>query len=140
MAFPPDDFDKLARKLAAPEADEATIRTAIGRLYYAAHLLTRQVLWERRGYSAGTSDAHAKLIREINKGKTQVLAGMLKRLRELRVHCDYHIDSASGPFNPECTLCERVRNKPDSPVVGYSHWEEAFSDGEAFIRRIVTVS
>lgn len=140
MAFTPEQFDQLARRLASPQADEATIRTAIGRLYYAALLLTRQVLWEKRGFSSGLGESHAKLINEINRGKTTSLAGMLKRLRELREHCDYHLDSADGEFNPKCTLCEGVRSKPGSPVVAFSHWEEALPIGETFIRRISTVS
>lgn len=141
MVFVPAQFYELGQRLgSSAAADEATIRTAIGRVYYAAFLSAREVLWEKRGFSAGLAESHGKVISELNRGKTTALAGRLKRLRELREHSDYHLDCADGPFNPRCTICERVRRGADSPTVDVNHWKEALNAGETFIRQIVKVS
>src|SRR5713226_6790753 len=100
MIFDPDEFQRLAEWLAVQRGDEAGLRTAISRLYYAAHLTaTRRASLKGWFIPTGRGGDHGGVIRALANRGWRDRAGQLRRLLELREHADYHLDSAAGPFN-----------------------------------------
>lgn len=127
MSFAPRDFYTLALWLSQNRTDEASLRTAISRAYYAGHLLAVQKLMERRGWQpSGTGDDHRGVIRELRRGRTRHLADRLTLLLEFREHADYHLDATDTIRNQDCPLCKKVRESspPVAFVVNRTHWTE----------------
>ena len=127
MPFAPKDFHTLAVWLSQQRPDdEASLRTAISRVYYAGHLLAVERLVQRGWAPKGTGDDHMGVIRELNRGRTRHLAGRLRQLLEFREHADYHLEAADTIRNQDCKYCKQVRDSspPTALVVNWHHWEE----------------
>ncbi len=78
-------FLSLARELAAHSGDEAKLRTAVGRAYYALFLVAREKtnVREKRG-------AHQTVINTLRRQSgSRAIADQLDRLRRLRHLADY---------------------------------------------------
>lgn len=87
--FNPLRFHDLARRLSLD--DEAELRTAINRCYYAMHLRARQGLEARGEQFADGPEAHADVWRAM-KGRRQWTAGdRLSQLFKLRIKADYDL-------------------------------------------------
>jgi hypothetical protein len=127
VSFDAKGFYDLALWLVQQRNDEASLRTAISRTYYAAHLLAVQRLIQKGWEAKGTGDDHGRVLHELRRGRTRNLAGMLDRLREFREHADYHRQPSDSILGQQCKLCEQTRESPTTsePVVKQSHWEEA---------------
>ena len=87
-SFNPEEFRRIASLLVLNDSSEASLRTAINRLYYAAFLATRDAL----GVS-GSRTIHGRVSGELRRYDR--LAGeRLERLFELRRLADYVLDVA----------------------------------------------
>lgn len=126
MSFAATDFHTLALWLIQNRTDEASLRTAISRVYYAGHLLAVQRLMTRGWEPKGTGEDHRGVIRELRRGRTRHLADKLTLLLEFREHADYHLEAADTVRSPHCQFCKQVRDSssPAEPVVTWHHWEE----------------
>lgn len=131
MSFDARDFSSLAFWLVENRADEASLRTAISRVYYAAHLLAVRKP-KNNWVPTGKGDDHGGVIRALNRGKTKNLAGWLEQLREAREHADYHLEAPDTVFNQGCRFCRTIResSSTDEQVVNRNHWEEVKMVGE----------
>ncbi|MEM3656364.1 MAG: HEPN domain-containing protein [Thermoprotei archaeon] len=90
--FDPRKFMDIAICLCAKRnADEARVRTSIGRLYYACYLTARQSL-ENKGYKFYRNSEDHRLIREYlsQENKTDVV-NKISKLREMRNYADYDL-------------------------------------------------
>ena len=118
------EFYTLADWLATTQANEAGLRTAINRVYYAAHLMARE--WLRRGNwePRGRGDDHSGVIRELkNRGRFRQLGWMLDELREMREHADYHLEPTESSLNIDCPHCTNARqSSSDESLVNEHHW------------------
>lgn len=125
MPFDARDFSSLASWLTEQRTDEATIRTAISRVYYAAHLLAVRKP-KNNWVPTGTGADHRGVIRSLNRGGTTRLASFLEQPLELREHADYHVEAADTVFNQGCRFCKKIRDSLSQleQVVTLSHWEE----------------
>lgn len=125
--FPPREFQTLALWLVEQRKDEASLRTAISRLYYACHLLAKHSLIEKRNWTpSGRGDDHSGVIRELRRGKTTGLGNYLDNLRTFREHADYHVEpTVSGAEN--CSVCRKIRQSGSPPpqYVTIEHWDNA---------------
>jgi hypothetical protein len=102
MAFDWTGYLTLADTLSKAHADEAKLRAAISRAYYAAYITARRY-WESVGNSLQDSDSsHVQISRayekripvsEPDKLKIQI-GNTLRRLREYRVSADYEDEFA----------------------------------------------
>jgi hypothetical protein len=106
-AFDPLDFLQLADELAADDADEAALRTAIGRVYYAVFLLARSKtpIRDRRA-------AHVR-VRESISPTNQRLASLLGGMSKYRDVADYEPTPASSQFRDWRRNWELVRRNAD---------------------------
>lgn len=82
--FVPEDFLKIADLIAS--GDEAALRTAVGRVYYAAFLVAREVT----GVST-RRNVHDQIARTLNEMGEAGLASQLGTLRHLREVADYEL-------------------------------------------------
>jgi hypothetical protein len=94
MAFDWKDYVDLARFLQqqAPNAgnQEAFLRTAISRAYYAAFCHVRNYARDHSGFiPRNDGDDHGRLREHLRKGKMAGIGKRLQRLREWRNECDY---------------------------------------------------
>ena len=126
MPFAAKDFYTLAIWLTQQRVDEASLHTAISRVYYAGHLLGVQRLRQKGWEPKGSGDDHSGVIRELNRGRTRRLAIDLRELLELREHADYHVEAADTVHNQDCKFCKQIRELFSSaePVVNSKHWEK----------------
>ena len=120
--FNAKEFFELGLKIADAYDNECGYRTAIGRIYYACHLIgsdaTGQKGWfPRRTYSAADHSALCKVLKE--RGPRGV-GDKLRDLLELREHADYHIKKRP---DSECTYCRRVAASTN--LVDKRIWERA---------------
>jgi hypothetical protein len=81
--FTPMDFLAVARDMANRSQDEATLRAAVGRAYYAIFLTARD-----RARIQGTDGLHQR-VKDVIKAKDHVAAATFQSLRDLRVEADY---------------------------------------------------
>jgi hypothetical protein len=126
MSFVTKDFYDLSIWLTSQRADEASRRTGISRIYYAAHLTARERL-SQKGWikPTGKGDDHSLVIRELRTRRFKGRADELRYLKELREHSDYHLSASRTDLNESCELCEKVRGSSPSDVVSAEHWREA---------------
>lgn len=130
--FPPRELHDLALWLVDQRKDEASLRTAISRVYYACHLLAKHSLMEKRKWTpSGRGDDHSGVIRELRRGKTTGLGNYLDSLRTLREHADYHVDPTI-PGAENCTVCKKLlqSSSPPPQYVNIEHWNDAQSVGQ----------
>lgn len=85
MAFDPAQFLRVAAILASEEANEAMLRTAIGRTYYALFLMAR----DRLGVVT-TDKVHSEVIRLLRRRDKKVGDQMFSLLN-LRLAADYQM-------------------------------------------------
>lgn len=83
--FDPREFLALAARIADRD-DEAALRTAVGRAYYALFLIAREY-----GHVGGRHDVHARVLEEVRQRKGRQTADQLKMLKQLRVVADYQL-------------------------------------------------
>ena len=128
MPFDAKSFYDLAIWLVNQKPDESSLRTAIGRVYFAGHLLAMQKLVYKGWVPKGSGEDHGGVIRELRKGKTTGLSVRLNHLRMLREHADYHLGSGAE----DCELCQKSRqSSPASDQeVTTDHWSDAKETGE----------
>jgi hypothetical protein len=126
VPFAAKDFHTLAIWLSQQRTDEASLRTAISRVYYAAHLLAVERLVQKGWEPTGRRDDHMGVFRRLNRGATMQLASRLRILLELREHADYHLEATDTVRNRDCKYCKQVRDSlpPTALVVNWQHWEE----------------
>lgn len=126
MPFAPKDFHTLALWLSQQRTDETSLRTAISRVYYAAHLLAVERLVQRGWEPTGTGADHGGVIRELRSRRTRNLGDRLEQLLELREHADYHLEATDTVRNQYCKYCKQIResSSPTQPVVNSKHWAE----------------
>jgi hypothetical protein len=125
VPFDARDLSSLASWLTEQRTDEASIRTAISRVYYAAHLLVVRKP-KNNWVPTGTGADHRGVIRALNRGATTRLASLLEQLLELREHADYHVEATDTVFNRGCRFCKKIAasSSQREQVVDLSHWEE----------------
>ncbi len=130
MSFAAKDFYDLALWLMSQRAVESSRRTAISRIYYAAHLTARDKLSQKRWLvPTGRGDDHTLVIRGLRTRRFRNRADELRYLKDLREHSDYHVTAALNIVNENCQICEKVRLLPGSDVVSAEHWREALEVG-----------
>jgi hypothetical protein len=126
VPFDPTELNGVAASLIASGTGEAKLRTAIGRLYYAAHLAARERLRSRGWRPTGKGRDHALVIGELATRHFRKESDQLAYLKELREHADYHLESRQTPLNQNCKLCSELRKiGPASSAVTLWHWQEA---------------
>jgi hypothetical protein len=85
--FDPLKFLRLARELAHQSQEEVTLRTAIGRAYYALFLVARGKAGIR-----GSQNVHSAVIKAVRRRPGyRAVADQLDALRRLRVVADYQL-------------------------------------------------
>ena len=119
--FNPLSFLSLAEKLNSTgfvdPKDEATLRTIVGRAYYAAHLYVREKL--RRYFPSQLTDTylrkekvseHRKVEELLTKKNLYFIAEKHYELFELRVKADYKLQDpvGSGDVNKSFTLAKNI--------------------------------
>jgi len=119
--FDEKEFYDLGVKIARAYADEASYRTAIGRVYYACYLTGAKAAKNKGWFSPKYSAAdHAALRRALKDQAKYALADKLFDLYVLREHADYHIENCP---EGECRYCDCV--VPNENLVGAQTWVRA---------------
>jgi uncharacterized protein (UPF0332 family) len=133
VAFDAYEFHTLANWLVANQTNEASLRTAISRMYYAAHLLARERLITKRNWSpTGGGADHSGVINALRRGRTSQLSYNLRELLRLREHADYHLEAMDTALNQQCLHCQKVRESAaGTPVVNKSHWDNVHELSQA---------
>ncbi len=85
-------FFDLAHTLSAPGREEASLRTAISRAYYACFHLARQGLERSGRWSAGNVNVHERVLSELRARRRHGIHDSLRALRRLREQADYALD------------------------------------------------
>ena len=127
MALDPKEFYKLAQWLVDQKKDEASLRTAISRTYYAAYHIAAIRLFQKGNWvPQGLADDHGGVIRALRQGRLRQRGEELEALRILREHADYHLDATSTIGKQErCMHCIKIRSSSTpSDVVTSEHWKE----------------
>ena len=92
--FRPQQFMEIAWNLAAPPTDEARLRAAVSRAYYAIFLLVR----DKAGI-AGKDRVHERAKIAV-AAQSSAAGGTFQTLRELRTHADYVLKSGNSGYDP----------------------------------------
>ena len=85
LPFDPTQFLRVAAVIASPEANEAMLRTAVGRAYYAVFLVAR----DRLGV-VPTEKVHSEVIRLLTR-RDRNLGNQMFFLLNLRLAADYQL-------------------------------------------------
>lgn len=119
--FNATEFYNLSVKIAENFITEAGYRTAIGRAYYACHLIgvdsTTSKGWF---FPKHRREDHSGLIRALKKFRKDEIADQLGVLCRLREHSDYHVIKCSSET---CESCEAV--EVGSDLVDEKTWKRA---------------
>jgi hypothetical protein len=123
--FDAREFYEISLKIAEAFQNEAGYRTAIGRAYYACHLIgieaTSMKGWYKPAYNRGDHFGLCNAIK--NQGKILKQAeSKLRALIELREHADYHVKNRS---EQGCQYCREKSNA--APLVNEQTWDLARS-------------
>lgn len=95
MAFDPLEWDALARELAA-RGDEGSLRAAIGRLYYAMFVKSREALVAKKYMvPSNTASDHREVVDLLTKHKRGTAGVSLGKLRQMRNTADYDHHTAT---------------------------------------------
>ena len=126
MAFDPETFYHFSVWIVEKNPDEASLRTAISRVYFAAHLIALQKMIDKNWLQPkGSGDDHGAVISQL-KLRRRTQGDRLVHLLTLRQHVDYHMDTAQMPWNEKCEHCKKQReSSPTQPGVVLSHWLDA---------------
>jgi hypothetical protein len=93
QSFDPLDFLGLARELGNRNQDEASLRTAVGRAYYALFIIARDKL----GFATKKRAVHTLVTKELKKRKGyRSTADQFAALKRLRHAADYQM----LPYDP----------------------------------------
>lgn len=121
--FNPENFLSVANHLSTTPADEAFLRSAVGRAYYCAyHLALTKVNHERPGAiervrkrrkRAGMHIALVEALREMDR----TTGDQLDRVRRLRIEADYKLTGRHS---------------------GASHWQKQWTQTHALVTRLLT--
>jgi uncharacterized protein (UPF0332 family) len=100
MPFDPSTFLEVTNRVVA-ESDlhsETYFRTAVGRAYYSAHLVAREVLLSEHRITRDLKGKarHGAVIKALNKPGTELAANALDSLMILRQVSDYDLSPAVG--------------------------------------------
>lgn len=90
---------------------EATLRTGIGRIYFAAYNIGRNFAVTRQGFAASkTSDDHAKLIIHFKTKRATGIGLKLENLRNKRNLCDYEqeVENLEEMFNEAIEIFNKL--------------------------------
>ena len=93
MAFDPSRFPDLGNRLAASDQSEVSLRTAVGRAYYAAFVRARDSL-----QITGRRHVHGRVIGAV-KRVDRAAGDQLDKLEELRGYADYDMDVTHPLFS-----------------------------------------
>jgi hypothetical protein len=100
----------VARELALPDREEAKLRTAVGRAYYALFLIAR----ERTG-TRGRKNVHQQVLNALRRRRAyRSTADQLDALRRLRVVADYQLlpeDSADRDWTHNWSRAQALVNR-----------------------------
>ena len=88
MSFDPATLNAVATTLMASASNEPEIRSAIGRLYYAAHLTAREGLSKKGWTPTGKGADHRLVIQELSARRYRKESDQLEYLKQLREHAD----------------------------------------------------
>jgi len=103
------EFFELGSKIAAAHANECGYRTAIGRVYYACHLIGSDATKEKGWFvPKNRAEDHSGLCRALKDHNQTRIENKLRDLIELREHADYHIKK---PSSGSCRYCNNVVDK-----------------------------
>jgi hypothetical protein len=105
IGFDTAGFLRVARELATRDGDEAALRTAVGRAYYACFLLALRVTGTLR-----QRDFHEQVLKDLGQLGHPQLASQLGSLRRLREVADYQPaprHRADGDWNKNWRLVDR---------------------------------
>jgi len=107
--FNPKDFFDIGVDIADRYNNESGYRTAIGRVYYACHLMGSDAT-EKKGWFHPKNRAadHSRLCEALKERQLWSIEQKLRDLIELREHADYHIKK---PSNGGCRYCKNVVDK-----------------------------
>ena len=133
--FDAKDFYSLALKIANTFPNEAGYRTAVGRAYYACHLVgedsTVQKGWFHPDHGATDHRGLSKVFRDHSLVS---ISDKLRELIELREHVDYHMSKST---TEHCSYCELV--KGDSPLVDETTWKRAKALADDLLPRLESI-
>ncbi len=117
------DFFDLGLKIAEAYDNESGYRTAIGRVYYACHLIGRDATlqkgWFRPKYKG---EDHSGLCKILKEHDPKIVGPKMRDLLEMREHADYHIKKCR---DEDCSYCQSVEN--GLSLVTQQLWERAKS-------------
>ena len=120
--FDPLDFLRLADALVTDDADEATLRTAIGRAYYAVFLLARA-----RTSVRGRRHAHERVRVAISPVNGR-LAALLGTISTVRDYADYELLPDNENYTDWKRNWESVRRNVTSVLEELSTLPDLTSD------------
>lgn len=124
--FQPEDFYRTALRIACDQPDESAWRTAISRVYYACYLAARNQLMIQGWRFQGRRSVHEQVTQEYRRRGHSGIRNMLRRLKYLRIHADYHLHAARMPtVNDTCRLCQTRRRGAARPAVDEALWLQA---------------
>ena len=119
--FEAQEFYDLGKKLVQTNNDEAGYRTAIGRIYYACHLIGLDAIVNKGWYNSREgSEDHSGVCRILKQHQKDALADQLLELYRFREHSDYHIRRC---VQGKCTHCDNVGEGVN--LVNASSWRRA---------------
>lgn len=116
MTFDWSEYLNLARKLAGTDANpgnEAELRSAISRAYYAAFITARNYLRDRDNIRIPRERSHQFVINQFRESSDNYRAKLgrrLLRLRNYRVSADYHdtVPDIEDRTHQSLTLARRI--------------------------------
>lgn len=92
MPFNWEEYNQLARNLQNPAShpDEAALRCAVSRAYYALHCQARNFAISRKGFKPNPYGSdHSRVIEAFKTGPYSQVGRVLRELREYRENCDF---------------------------------------------------
>ncbi len=122
--FDPLEFLHLADNLVTSDADEAVIRTAIGRVYYAVFLMARA----KTGIQ-GRHQVHERVRRAISPAHSQA-ASMLGGMSYYRLVADYELTPENSQFPGWQTIWIRVRRDAARVLAALSSLPDLTAEAE----------
>ena len=126
MRFQPEGFYRIALRITRDHSDESAWRTAISRVYYACYLAARNHLMLQGWQFQGRRSVHEQVAQEYQRRGHTGIRNMLRRLKYLRIHADYHHHAARMPtVNDTCRLCQARRRGEVRPAVDEALWLQA---------------
>ena len=106
-AFHPQQFLEVARSLASPPSEEARLRAAVSRAYYAIFLMVREKV-----HIIGKDSVHERAKTAV-AAKSSAAGGTFQTLRDLRIHADYILTPGDPGYDP-----------------AYEDWEDNWKNAE----------